>query len=242
MAESSNRVDLGNVKGKQGKTGLGISQIVELPPDNNNLKKNFRIYFTDSTNENPHYFDYSLTDIEMIVRLNEMSVGNPSSDKSYIPTMYLLKSELNKRPTNTDVYLQNQLYTKSETENLIASAIGELELIIPVVSLEDVDEPLESRLYMVTGDLTNPNEINSTFDLFIYMDDDWVQLDSLNFSIANYYTKAQIDNMINSFGDTSMISNNLNDDAHSTTKAPSVNAIKEYVDDLVGDIYDYIES
>lgn len=242
MVESSNRVDLGNVKGKQGKTGLGISQIVELPPDTNNLKKNFRIYFTDSTNNNPHYFDYSLTDIEMIVRLNEMSVGNPSSDMSNVPTMYLLKNELSKRPSNTDVYLQNQLYTKSETENLIASAISELELVIPVVSLDDVTDPLESRLYMVTGDLTNPNEIDSTFDLYIYSDNDWVQLDSLSFSIANYYTKTQIDNMINSLGDTSMISNDLNTDAHSTTKAPSVNAIKQYVDDLVGDIYDYIQS
>lgn len=96
---SENRVDLGNVKGETGLTGVGISRIVELPPDEQNLKRNFRIYFTDNTT-----FDYSLTDNEYIRRLNEMSTGSPASDKKDIPTIYLLKKTLLDYARNSDVY------------------------------------------------------------------------------------------------------------------------------------------
>lgn len=96
---SENRVDLGNVKGETGLTGVGISRIVELPPDEENLQRNFRIYFTDNTT-----FDYSLTDNEYIKRLDEMSTGNPASDKKDVPTIYLLKKTLMNYAKANEVY------------------------------------------------------------------------------------------------------------------------------------------
>ena len=101
---SENRVDLGNVKGETGLTGVGISRIVELPPDEVNLKRNFRIYFTDNTT-----FDYSLTDNENIKRLNEMSSGSPASDKKDVPTIYLLKKTLLNYATGSEVYSKTEI-------------------------------------------------------------------------------------------------------------------------------------
>ena len=111
---SGNRVDLGNVKGNTGSQGVSIVRIVELPFDEENLKRNYRIEFSDNST-----FEYSLTDNEFIHRLNQMSVGSPNSDRKDVPTIYLLKNELNSRPKNTEVYRKEETYSKQEIDALL---------------------------------------------------------------------------------------------------------------------------
>lgn len=248
------RVDLGDVRGHKGLTGVGISSIVEMGYDNTTSKRNFRIIFTDNTT-----FDYSLTDNSIFNRLNSMTVGNPSSDMIDVPTMYLLKNTLSSYPKNTDVYRKELTYSKDETNELISTAISQLELVIVVESLDDVDEPLENRLYMVTDDLESNNDLNTEFDLYIYIGNEWKQLDGLEFSIADYLTASQVNSLLANKQDKSNISNNITSDSSSTTKYPSVNAIKSYIDtkvpngledyytkteidSMIGDLQDFIHS
>ena len=55
---SENRVDLGNVKGDTGNAGVGIVRVVETGFDETTLKRQYRMYFSDSTEANPHFFEY----------------------------------------------------------------------------------------------------------------------------------------------------------------------------------------
>lgn len=228
---SENRVDLGNVKGEKGIQGIGISRIEELPRDDVNSKRQFRIHFSDSTEDNPHYFSYALFDNDLIKRLNTISEGNPSSDMVYVPTIYLLKTLLTNKADVSEVYHKTQTYTKSEINDLIATSIGEMDLVEPVNALP-TSNIKTNRLYMLTKQSDNSDNLNPSFDLYIYENDDWIRLDGLNFSITDYMTSSQINNLLSSKQDIN-ISQNISNDYSSTTKYPSVSAVKDYVDTVV---------
>ena len=227
---SENRVDLGNVKGDTGNTGTGIASIIEMPFDSVNLKRIFRIYFTDTTNENPHYFEYQLTDNSLINRLNQMSSGNPASDQLDVPTIYLLKQKLAEKPSNTEVYRKELVYTKAETDAKIIEYLSDIDIFEVVSSLPTGDNIKDNKLYLLTKNTDTNDSLNQNFDLCIYADDDWEKLDELTFNINNYYNKTQADALFNNKQDISNLSNNISSDASSTTKYPSVSAIKNYVD------------
>lgn len=236
---SENRVDLGNVKGDTGLTGVGIANIIEMPPDEVNLKRIFRIYFTDTTNENPHYYEYQLTDTGFITRLNQMSEGTPSSDKLNVPTIYLLKQALAEKPSNTVVYRKEQVYTKTETDAKILEYLADIELFEVVSALPTGDDISENRIYLLQKNSDDTDSLNQNFDLYLYADNDWKKLDNLTFNINNYYNKTQTDNLLNT-KQTANLSNDIVSDSLSTTKYPSVSAVKDYVDAVVtGGVSDY---
>ena len=220
-----NRVDLGNVKGDTGVRGVSITRVVELPPDENNLKRNFRIELSDNSS-----FEYSLTEIGFINRLNQLSVGSPNTDYFDVPTIYLLKNELNQRPKNTEVYRQEIVYTKNETDAKIEEYLTNFDLFEVVSSLPTGNNIKDNVLYILTKNNDSSDSLNQNFDLYIYTDNEWKKLDNLTFNIANYYTSSTVDGLLNNKQDISNISNNLSADASSTTKYPSVQSIKHYVD------------
>ena len=205
---SENRVDLGNVKGDKGNTGVGIVRVVETGFDETNLKRQYRMYFSDSTDANPHFFEYELTDNEFIKRLNELSVGNPSSDKKNVPTIYLLKNELLKRPLNTEVYHKSLLYTKDETSSLIADMISNLDLVEVVTKLPTTNIK-DNRIYLVTKNADSTDDLNTTFDLYLYVNNNWKKIDDLKFSISNFYNKSQTDALIDDLDETKLNTSDL---------------------------------
>lgn len=236
---SENRVDLGNVKGDKGNTGVGIARVVEMPSDAANLRRIFRIYYDDSTNDNPHYFEYNLTDNEFITRLNELTTGNPASDRKNVPTIYLLKQELNKRPLNTDVYRKELVYTKTETDNAIASAISNIE-IVEVVSTLPTTNIETNKLYLLLKNADATDSLNIDFDLYIYVNNDWKKLDNLSFNITNYYTKTETNNLLSNKQNTANLSQSISTDQSSTTKYPSTSAVATYVTDMMSsEDYDF---
>lgn len=250
---SENRVDLGNVKGDRGFRGIGIDSIVELPPTEEGLRRNFRINLDDGSN-----FEFSLTDVEFVRRVNSLSIGDPESDYLDVPTVALLKRVLQDYCKTTEVYRQEVVYTKTEVNNLISSAISNLE-IIEVVNSLPTQNINTNCLYILTKSNDNSDELNPTCDLYIRNNDSWVKLDDLRININDYLTEEEVMNLLIAKQSTSNLSNNVSTDASSTTKYPSVNAIKTYtdskisndlnnyytktqIDNMIGDIQEYINS
>ena len=225
MVESSNRVDLGNVKGKRGSTGVGISNIVKMPSSDNPNEVVVRVYYDDNTNVSPHYTDLTINISHLVNRINQLSNYIPTEDpdREDVPSIYLLKTELAKRPMNTDVYRKEVVYTKDEVynknesyaktevynKNEVDSLFSNVDLFIIV---EDVTELTSSqikqnRIYIQYKTTDTSDGLNSTFDLYIYNDGDWRQLDSLTFNINEYYTKTESNSLFSRVNHTHTTAN-----------------------------------
>ena len=85
-------------------------------------------------------------------------------------------------------YLKSQTYTKTEVQELIGQ--------ISALSVEIVDELPEQDISTTTIYLVE-TEVQNVYMQYMYIDDEWAALGSTSVDLSNYYTKAQVDALLN---------------------------------------------
>lgn len=103
-------------------------------------------------------------------------------------------------------YFKNETYTKTETDAAIAYAISNLILVEYVPTLPTTNIKT-NRLYIVPNHVS-PEISENLYDIYIYYNNKWEQIDSLEFDILNYYTKTQTDTLLAGKSNTNHTHNN----------------------------------
>ena len=84
-------------------------------------------------------------------------------------------------------YLKTETYTKQEVEDLIGSTVG--------VTIEIVQSlPAEGQSNII---YFLPTETEGVYSQYIYTSDGWILIGSTTVDLSNYYTKTQIDTLLN---------------------------------------------
>ena len=85
-------------------------------------------------------------------------------------------------------YLKTETYTKQEVEDLIGSTVG--------VTIEIVEQlPTEGQSNVI---YFLPSETEGVYSQYIYSNNSWILIGSTTVDLSNYYTKAQVDTLLNS--------------------------------------------
>ena len=84
-------------------------------------------------------------------------------------------------------YLKTETYTKQEVEDLIGSTVG--------VTIEIVEQlPTEGQSNVI---YFLPTETEGVYSQYIYSNNSWILIGSTTVDLSNYYTKAQVDALLN---------------------------------------------
>ena len=84
-------------------------------------------------------------------------------------------------------YLKTETYTKQEVEDLIGSTVG--------VTIEIVQQlPAEGQSNII---YFLPTETEGVYSQYIYTTDGWILIGSTTVDLSNYYTKTQVDTLLN---------------------------------------------
>ena len=84
-------------------------------------------------------------------------------------------------------YLKTETYTKQEVEDLIGQTVG--------VTIEIVEQlPTEGQSNVI---YFLPTESEGVYSQYIYTADGWILIGSTTVDLSNYYTKAQVDTLLN---------------------------------------------
>ena len=110
-----------------------------------------------------------------------------------------INTALGTKANSNNVYAKNETYTRSEIVTLISDAVSDLDLFEVVTELPTSDIK-DNRLYL----LINGESIESNnYDIYLYVNNDWEQLDGLEFDIGNFYNKTEMDTLLADKVDTS---------------------------------------
>lgn len=84
-------------------------------------------------------------------------------------------------------YLKTETYTKQEVEDLIGSTVG--------VTIEIVEQlPAEGQSNVI---YFLPTETEGVYSQYIYSNNSWILIGSTTVDLSNYYTKTQVDTLLN---------------------------------------------
>ena len=89
-------------------------------------------------------------------------------------------------------YKKDQTYTKEEILSEILSEISKIELLNVVQSLP-ISNIEENKIYLVLNDDASEN---NNYDLFVYVNGDWEQLDKFDFSLGDVPTRAEVEYLL----------------------------------------------
>lgn len=148
------------------------------------------------------------------------------------------------RDINLTEYILERALSKTDANirfsniDTIIETLKNQELFIIVESLPTEDIKV-NKLYLVYN--TELDEGN-VFDVFLYVDDDWEQLDSLSFDIQDYYTKSQVSNLLTSKAEQSeVVAVNGRVDGLSnsyTALVSTVGTVEDTIEDIVSELSD----
>lgn len=105
-------------------------------------------------------------------------------------------------------YGKTDTYSKSDLDALLSSlneSTGEIFKLVDELPLENIEE---NKLYLVYN---GESDDGNLFDVFLYVNGEWEQLDGLNFKISDYYTQSQMNSLLDSKATVSQL-NVLNTD------------------------------
>ena len=113
-----------------------------------------------------------------------------------------MANENTKRSVNLQEYIESLAYLKTQTYNRqeVETEIEKFnvfEIVTGSVSSIPVNTIKKNKIYL---ELNNLNLEKNRYNFYIYRDNQWEQIDSLEFSIDNYYSKGEVDNIINTHG------------------------------------------
>ena len=110
-----------------------------------------------------------------------------------------INTALGNKANSNDVYSKSETYTQSEVTTAISNAISNLQ-IFEVVNSLPTSNIKTNILYLIVN---NENIANNSYDIYIRVNNQWEQLDSLEFDISNFYDKDEIDTFLSGKVDTS---------------------------------------
>lgn len=109
-----------------------------------------------------------------------------------------INTKLGLKADSNDVYTKSQTLTISEITQAIADGVSNVSLF-EVVNDLPTSNIKGNKFYLIAN---NESVANNVYDIYIYINNGWEQLDSLEFDIDNYYTITQIDTLLNGKVDT----------------------------------------
>lgn len=110
-----------------------------------------------------------------------------------------INTAIGNKANSSNVYSKSETYTQSEITTLISNAVSDLQLF-EVVSTLPTSNIKTNRLYLIVNDETISN---NSYDIYLRVNNNWEQLDGLEFDISNFYNKTEIDTLLNGKVDTS---------------------------------------
>ena len=110
-----------------------------------------------------------------------------------------INTAIGNKANSSNVYSKSETYTQSEITTLISNAVSDLQLF-EVVSTLPTSNIKTNRLYLIVNDETITN---NQYDIYLRVNNNWEQLDGLEFDISNFYNKTEIDTLLNGKVDTS---------------------------------------
>ncbi len=117
-----------------------------------------------------------------------------SSGSSKLITSGAVYNGLSTKANSSDVYTKNETLTTSEITQLVSNAITNVELFELKQTLP-TSKIKSNKFYLI------PNMKNITrniYDVYIYVNNDWERIDSLEFDITDYPTTATVTGMLES--------------------------------------------
>lgn len=153
------------------------------------------------------YYTKSETDSKLIVKANDSDLASVAKTGSYndltgTPSIPSKVSDLTNDSgflTGNDSYLKSETFTRAEIRQAISEAIANIVNIEVVTSLPSFDIDT-NKLYCVRN-TDNQKQVNR-FDVYIYVQNKWEQIDSLEFNIDDYPTKTELTALLLGKADT----------------------------------------
>ena len=173
MKINSDKIDLGNVRGKKGdkgNDGVGIASIEQTPSKSSQTNDEYKI---STSNE------YKIT------------YTDGTTAKIIIPLSYPITNNINNVNETNSYKVMPTVKALKVVKQYLEDLIYNIHIIEVVEELPQ--NPRTDKIYVIYKQNDDSDGLNSTFDLYIYSNDDWQQIDSLTFDINDYYTKTEID-------------------------------------------------
>ena len=122
-------------------------------------------------------------------------------DKKYV-NRRRIKDWFSVHSISLDDYIRARAYFKNETYTQleVIRAIENLTLVRCVTELP-TQNIRNNQLYLVVNNANLPSDKHNRYDLYLYVNGDWEQVDSLEFNIDNYYDKQYMDSLLNGKAD-----------------------------------------
>ena len=105
------------------------------------------------------------------------------------------------------VYGKNESYTQSEINHLLEIIRNQGVDIFEIVPSLPTSNISPHKLYLVYN---NGGSGGNLFDVYLYINDKWEQLDGLSFNISDYYTSGQLDNLLSDKVNLQQYTNTVN--------------------------------
>ena len=101
-------------------------------------------------------------------------------------------------------YKKTETWTQTEIVTEILYEISKLRLVEVVAELPnpDTDTILGNRLYLLLNNIAGEENL---YDIYLYVNNRWEKLDSLEFNLNDYYTKSEANLLLAGKSDTSHI-------------------------------------
>ena len=148
------------------------------------------------------------------------------------------------RDINLTEYILERALSKTDAN----IRFSDMDAIIEALKNQEIFEIVESlptedikvnKLYLVYNPESNEGNL---FDVFLYVNDEWEQLDSLSFNIQDYYTKSQITDLLSSKAEQSeVVTVNGRVDGLSnsyTALVSTVGTVEDTIEDIVSELSD----
>ena len=100
-------------------------------------------------------------------------------------------------------YLKTETYTKQEVDDIVAT-VSSLKLeVVEQLPTHDIST---STIYLVP---THTGEANNIYEEYIYVNNNWESIGSTQADLTNYYTKSEVDNLLNNKQDVLTAGTNI---------------------------------
>ena len=134
-----------------------------------------------------------------------------------------INTKLGLKADSSDVYTKSETYTRTEIMSEIVNQISNITLFTVVTELPTTNiKP--NKFYLVNN---NKNKTENVYDIYVYVNNNWEKIDSLEFNLDDYYTKTETDTLLDDKVDTtdSRLTDSRNPKSHSHGNISNTGAI-----------------
>lgn len=99
-------------------------------------------------------------------------------------------------------YTKQETWTQTEIVTEILYEISKLRLVEVVAELPTEPDILNNRLYLLLNNIAGEENL---YDIYLYVNNHWEKLDSLEFNLNDYYTKSETNLLLAGKSDTTHV-------------------------------------